>query len=165
MRPSPRGPDGKDPARLPDSPCIRRDHRRLPEDSLQTQGVRHLHAGHDSLENAVMFPTVAEVVLVHEHFPLIVEKFAQAPPPFVSHLRGVVGIGNPVLLLSESEEGGDGSFPTPCPPGSLDGGLGGRSRRGPGSAARSAVRSPLIRCGARIPPAPWWGHSRSCLLR
>jgi len=39
-----------------------------------------------------MFPTVAEVVLVPEDHPLIAEKFAKAPPPFVSHVRGVVGI-------------------------------------------------------------------------
>jgi len=62
---------------------------------LQTQGVCHIHAGHDLLEDKVMFPTGPEVVLVSEHIPLIAEKFAQAPAPFVSHLRGVVGIGNP----------------------------------------------------------------------
>jgi len=27
-----------------------------------------------------------------------------APPFFVAHLRGVIGIGNPVLLLSEPED-------------------------------------------------------------
>jgi hypothetical protein len=48
-----------------------------------------------------MLPTVPEIVLVPEHIPFIAEKFAQAPAPFLSHLRGVVGIGNPVLLLSE----------------------------------------------------------------
>jgi hypothetical protein len=53
--------------------------------------------GHDLL------PTVAEVVLIPEHHPLIAEKFAQAPSFFVAHLRGVVGIGNPVFLLSEPE--------------------------------------------------------------
>jgi len=36
--------------------------------------------------------------------PLIAEKFAQAPPPFVSHLRRVVGIGNTVFLLSKPVE-------------------------------------------------------------
>jgi len=51
---------------------------------LQAHGVCHIHAGHDSLEDKVMFPTVPEVVLVSEHIPLIAEKFAQAPPPFVS---------------------------------------------------------------------------------
>jgi hypothetical protein len=70
---------------------------------LQAHGVRHLHAGHDSLDDDVTLPTVAEVVFIPEHHPLIAEKFAQAPPFFVAHLRGVVGIGNPVLLLSEPE--------------------------------------------------------------
>ena len=51
-----------------------------------------------------MFPAVAEGVLVPEDHPLIVKKFAKTPPSFVSHLRGVVGIGNPVLLLSEPKE-------------------------------------------------------------
>jgi len=80
---------------------------------LQAHGVCHIHAGHDSLENDVMFPTVAEVVLVPEDHPLIAEKFAKAPPPFVSHLRGVVGIGNPVLLLSEPVEVEMIGFPSP----------------------------------------------------
>ena len=59
---------------------------------LQAHGVCHIHAGHDSLEDDVMFPTVAEVVLIPEHLSILVEKFSQAPPPFVSHVRGVVGI-------------------------------------------------------------------------
>jgi hypothetical protein len=57
-----------------------------------------------SRSNTYLLPSVAEVVLVPEHIPFIAEKFAKAPPPFVSHLRGVVGIGNPVLLLSEPKE-------------------------------------------------------------
>ena len=71
---------------------------------LLAHGARHLRADHDSLEDKVMLPTVPEVVLVSEHIPFIAEKFAQAPAPFVSHLRGLVGIGNSVLLLSEPEE-------------------------------------------------------------
>jgi len=51
-----------------------------------------------------MLPIVAEVVHVPEHIPLVAEKFAQAPPPLVPQLRGVLGIGNPVLLLAEPEE-------------------------------------------------------------
>jgi hypothetical protein len=71
---------------------------------LQAHGVCHIHAGQDSLDDEVMLPTISEVVLVPEGYPLIAEKFAKVPPPFVSHLRGVVGIGNPVLLLSEPED-------------------------------------------------------------
>jgi hypothetical protein len=72
--------------------------------SFQTLRDRHLGAVHDPHDDDVMLPIVAEVVLVLEHLPLVAEKFAQAPPPFVPHLRGVPGIGDPILLLSESEE-------------------------------------------------------------
>jgi hypothetical protein len=59
---------------------------------LQADGVCHIDAGHDSLEDDVMFPTVAKTVLIPEYLSILVEKFSQAPPPFVSHVREVVGI-------------------------------------------------------------------------
>jgi hypothetical protein len=58
---------------------------------LQAHGVCHIHAGHDSLDNDVMFPTVGEVVLVPEDHPLIAEKFVQATSPRFSMLSRYAG--------------------------------------------------------------------------